>query len=132
MRPERERPMRGATAIALACCVMVAGCNDSGPKLTKEDELLFDAVMYAFTGIEDNTRDSYGLTSWKKEPTVNGFRFTKIGENGIGSSDEEFNKKIRQSKYLKYVYLLTSKERCSFRFEDFHEFTAWYAGNAWA
>jgi hypothetical protein len=72
--------------------------------MSKEDELLYDAVMYAFTGIEDNTKDSYGLTAWKKESTENGFRFTKISENGIGTSDEELNKKIRQSKYVQYVY----------------------------
>ncbi len=107
----------------LSLCLALAGCFDASPKMSKEDEELFNAVMDAFTGIEDNTKDSYGLTPWKKEPTANGFRFTKIGKNGIGSSDEEFNKKIRQSKYVRYVYSLTSKERCVFRFEDFNEFS---------
>jgi hypothetical protein len=109
--------------VGFACCMPLAGCFDSSPKLSKEDQQLFDAVMYAFTGIEDNTRDSNGLTSWQKEPTANGFRFTKIAKNGIFSSDPELNTKMRQSKYLKYVYRLTSKERCVFRFEDFDEFS---------
>jgi hypothetical protein len=111
---------RGLTILAL--CALLSACNEES-KLTKEDELLFDAVMYAFTGIEDNTRDSYGLTSWKRESTANGLRFTKISKNGIGSSDVELNKKIRQSKYVRYVYRLTSKERCVFRFEEFNEFS---------
>jgi hypothetical protein len=121
--------MRIVTLACFACCMTLAGCFDSSPKLSNEDEQLFDAVMYAFTGIEDNTRDieqnpdPYGLTAWKKEPTANGFRFTMIGRNGIVSSNAEFNKKIRQSKYVKYVYRLTSKERCVFRFENFDEFS---------
>lgn len=115
--------MRIVALVGFACCMTLAACFDPAPKLSKEDEQLFDAVMYAFTGIEDNTRDSYGITSWKKEPITNGFRFTTIGKNGIGTSDPELNKKIRQSKYVKYVYRLTSNERCVFRFEDFNEFS---------
>ena len=116
--------MRVRVLIGLLCCAVLAACfKSSTPKMSKEDELLFDAVMYAFTGIEDNAKELYALTSWKKEPAANGFRFTMIGKNGISSSDDEFNKKIRQSKYLQYVYQFTSKERCVFRFEDFYEFS---------
>jgi hypothetical protein len=115
--------MRGGAFIVLALYVALAACFDSSPELTKEDELLFEAVMCSFTGIEDNMRDSYGLTEWKKESTANGIRFMMISENGIGYSNPEINKKIRQSKYVQYVYLLTRKEPCVFRFEDFNEFS---------
>jgi hypothetical protein len=54
--------MRSPVLIGLVSCAALAACFDSSSKLSKEDEQLFDAVMYAFTGIEDNTQDSYDLT----------------------------------------------------------------------
>jgi hypothetical protein len=45
--------MRIVALVGFACCRTLASCFDPSPKLSKEDEQLFDAVMYAFTGIED-------------------------------------------------------------------------------
>ena len=52
------------------------------PKVSKEDEQLFDAVMYAFTGIEDNTKGS--LIPWQRDAKPKVLEYWTIGKNGIG------------------------------------------------
>jgi hypothetical protein len=79
--------------------------------------------MYAFTGIEDNLKDSYGLTPWQRTTKPKVFEFWMIGKNGIFSSDAEENKRLRQSKYVRYVYRLGNPEQCVFRFEDTTQFS---------
>lgn len=115
--------MRSCIFTGLACCVFLIACSDSAPKQSKDDEQIFDAVMYAFTGIEDNTKDSYGLTTWRRDMKSKVLRLWKIGKNGIGTSDKEENKKIRNSKYVRYVHRLTNPDPCVFRFDDITEFS---------
>jgi hypothetical protein len=79
--------------------------------------------MYFFTGIEDNTNEGVGLTPWRRSAKARVVEYWKIGKNGIGSSDDETNKKIRGSAYVRYVYRLSNPEPCVFRFEDVTEFS---------
>jgi len=44
--------------------------------------------------------------------------FTQVGKNGNGSSDEEVNRKIRQSTYVRYLERIRIEEPCVFHFED--------------
>jgi hypothetical protein len=102
---------------------MLAACSDSASKLSKEEEQVLDAMMFLFSGIEDNTKDDWGLTPWRREVNTRGIEFSKLGKNGISSSDEEDNRKIRQSTYVRYLERISLKEPCVFYFEEITEFS---------
>jgi hypothetical protein len=100
---------------------MLAGCfdsdtKDSVAKLSKEEEQVLDAMMFLFSGIEDNTKDDTGLTPWRREVKGRSIEFSKLGKNGISTSDEEYNRKIWQSTYVRYLRRISLKEPCAFRF----------------
>jgi hypothetical protein len=44
--------------VAMGAVFMLAGCFDSTPKLSQEEEKLLEAVTYLFTGLEDNLDDT--------------------------------------------------------------------------
>ncbi len=44
----------------LSISAALAGFFEVTPKLSQEDEKLFEAVMYLFTGLEDNLDDTNG------------------------------------------------------------------------
>jgi hypothetical protein len=112
---------------------MLAGCFDSATKdsatkdsvakLSNEEEQVLDAMMFLFSGIEDNTKDDSGLTPWRREVKGRGIEFSKLGKNGISTSDEEYNRKIWQSTYVRYLMRISLKEPCVFHFEDITEFS---------
>src|SRR5437870_3212184 len=103
--------MRRAWTGMLLGTAMVAGCfesatndsatKDSVAKLSKEEEQVLDAMMFLFSGIEDNTKDDTGLTPWRREVKGRSIEFSKLGKNGFGFSDEEENRKTRQSTYVR-------------------------------
>jgi hypothetical protein len=102
---------------------MLAACSDSASKLSNDEEQVLDAMMFLFSGIEDNTKDDWGLTPWRREVRGRSIEFSKLGKNGIFSSDEEENRKIRQSTYVRYLERISLKEPCVFHFEDITEFS---------
>jgi len=112
---------------------MLAGCFDSAikdsatnepvAKLSKEEEQVLDAMMFLFSGIEDNTKDDWGLTPWRREVKGRSIEFSKLGKNGISTSDDEYNRKIWQSTYVRYLMRISLKEPCVFHFEDVMDFS---------
>jgi hypothetical protein len=44
----------------IAPAFALGGCFDLAPKLSQEDERLFEAVTYLFSGLEDNLDDTDG------------------------------------------------------------------------
>jgi hypothetical protein len=112
------------TWIGILCgAALLAACSDSATKLSKDEEQVLDAMMFLFSGIEDNTKDDTGLTPWRREVKGRSIEFSKLGKNGIGSSDEEENQKIRQSTYVRYLERISLKEPCVFHFEEITEFS---------
>ena len=110
--------------IGMLCgAVVLVGCSDSASKLSKDEEQVLDAMMFLFSGIEDNTKDDWGLTPWRREVKGRSIEFWKLGKNGIGSSDEEENRKIRQSTYVRYLERISLSEPCLFHFEEITEFS---------
>jgi hypothetical protein len=106
------------------CCVgVLAACSEQPPKLSKEEIELLDAVTFALTGIENNTKESYGLTPWIRQVAGRTVEFGLIGKNGIGTSDDETNKVIMNSSYVRYVQRVSSPEHCVFRREHLTEFS---------
>jgi hypothetical protein len=103
--------------------LILAACFDSASKLSREEEQVLDAMMFLFSGIEDNTKDDGGLAPWRREVKGRSIEFSKLGKNGIGSSDEEENRKIRQSTYVRYLERISLKEPCVFHFEEIIEFS---------
>jgi hypothetical protein len=111
---------------------MLAACSDSASnsstsdpasKLSKEEELVLDAMMFLFTGIEDNTEDKWGLTPWRREVKGRSIEFSELAKNGIFWDNEEQNRKMRQSTYMRYLRRITLKEPCVFHFEAIEEFS---------
>lgn len=94
---------------ALGAFIILSGCFDTTPKLSQEDEKLFEAVMHLFTGLEDNLNDTDGKgMSWQRAVKGRSVEYWRVGKNGIGFSDDEMNRKTRDSRYVRYVYRLTS------------------------
>ena len=112
--------MRAAWIGIIGAGAVLAGCYESTPSLNQDEEKLFDAVMYLFTGIEDNTPDG-DARYWHRTIKGRALELWTISKNGMGFSDEEARKKTRNSVYARYVYRLTSPERCTFIFEDKHQ-----------
>jgi hypothetical protein len=108
--------------VGMISAVALAGCYESAPTLSQDEEKLFDAVMYLFTGIEDNTVDG-DSTLWRRTVKGRTVEYAHIGRNGIGFSDDALNKKTRDSLYVRYLFRLSSPERCAFRFEDVDQFS---------
>jgi hypothetical protein len=104
---------------------LLAACSEpAAPKLSKEDERILDAMMFLFSGIEDNTKDDYGLTPWQREVKGRSIEFSMIGKNGMHSSDDEDERKLRPSTYMRYMERITLEEPCVFHFEEINEFSA--------
>jgi hypothetical protein len=80
-------------------------------------------MMFLFSGIEDNAKDDYGLTPWRRDVKGRSIEFSMIGKNGIFSSDDEENRKLRQSTYVRYLERITLEEPCVFHFEEINEFS---------
>jgi hypothetical protein len=59
--------MRRVRIGMLLGAAMLAACSNSASNLSKEEEQVLDAMMFLFTGIEDNTKDDVGLTPWRRE-----------------------------------------------------------------
>jgi hypothetical protein len=114
----------GGWAAALCVAVALAGCFEREPKLSQDDEKLFEAVMYLFTGLEDNLDETNGKgMPWQRALEGRRLEYRRIGKNGIGFSDDELNKKTRSSNYVRYVFRLTNPEPCTFTFEDIDQFS---------
>jgi hypothetical protein len=109
--------------IALVCTLALVGCFESTPKLSKDEEHLLDAVTYFFTGLEDNFTDGVGRSPWQREVKGRGIEFSRVSRNGIGSSSEEFNRKTRPSKYVRYLRRISLVEPCAFQFEEITDFS---------
>lgn len=100
------------------------GCFDSTPKLSQEEEKLLDAVTYLFTGLEDNLDDTNGKgMPWQRTVKGRSVEYWRISKNGIYSSDDADNKKMRKSTYVRYIYRLNSPDPCVFAFSDITEFS---------
>lgn len=108
---------------AMCCVGALSACSEQPAKLSKEEIELLDAVTFALTGIEDNTKEKYGLTPWIREVVGRNIEFGLISKNGIGTSDDETNKIIRKSSYVRYVQRISSPEPCVFRREDLTQFS---------
>ncbi|WP_315828599.1 MULTISPECIES: hypothetical protein [unclassified Bradyrhizobium] len=116
------RALRRAAAFCVAA--VRARCFEREPKLSQDDEKLFEAVMYLLTGLEDNLDETDGKgMPWQRELKGRRVEYWHISKNGIGFSDDELNNKTRSSKYVRYVFRLTSPEPCTFTFEDIDQFS---------
>ncbi|WP_316229611.1 hypothetical protein [Bradyrhizobium sp. SZCCHNR1070] len=108
----------------LVGAILTAGCSEPSAKLSKDEQQLLDAVMFLFTGLEDNTKVGSGPETWRREVKERTVEFSTIRENkGIGFSDEETNRKIRQSAYVREVEKISLIDPCTFHIEILTEFS---------
>jgi hypothetical protein len=111
--------------VAFGIAVTLGGCFERTPKLTEADEKIFEAVIYLFTGLEDNLDETDGKgMPWQRAVKGRSIEYWRVGKNGISmSSDQEFTKKTSESRYVRYVWRLTSPAPCIFKFEEVDEFS---------
>ncbi|SFJ54041.1 hypothetical protein [Bradyrhizobium sp. cf659] len=92
---------------AMGAAFALAGCFDSEPKLSQDEEKLLEAVTYLFTGLEANLDDTDGKgMPWQRAVRGRKLEYWRISKNSIYSSDEAENKKMRKSTYVRYISLL--------------------------
>jgi hypothetical protein len=109
--------------VLLGATMLTACFEPTAPKLSKDDERALDAMMFLFLGLEDNTEFEQALTPWRREVKGRTVEFSTISKNGIYSSDEDDNRKLRQSDYTRYIKRIAQIEPCVFRFEFMNEFS---------
>lgn len=110
--------------IAICIVLVLAGYSESQPKLSIDEEKLLEAVMYLFTGLEDNLDEPDGKgMPWQRALNGRNLEYWRISKNGIYSSDDEENEKMRTSSYVRYVFRLNSPEPCVFSFADINGFS---------
>jgi hypothetical protein len=111
-------------AIGTLCVALLTACSDPAHTLSKDEEQILDAVMFLFTGVEDNTQVGSSPQTWRREVTGRSIEFSTITENkGIGFSDDETNRKTRQSAYVRDVQRITLEGACVFHIEILTEFS---------
>jgi hypothetical protein len=111
----------GREWIGLLCSVVaLTACTE---RLSKEEAELLNAMVFVWTGIEDNTRDGVS-TPWRREVRGRSIEFSRVaclwveGCTRIGFSDEETNRIIRKSSYIRYVQRISLTGPCTFKMED--------------
>jgi hypothetical protein len=115
--------MRSSLIGIIGAAAILVACSDATKKLTKDEEQLLDAMMFLFSGIEDNSKDSENAAPWRREVKGHSIEFSSIGENHIYSSDPEDNRKMRQSKYVRYLNRISLDGPCLFHFLEITEFS---------
>ncbi|WP_316214901.1 hypothetical protein [Bradyrhizobium sp. SZCCHNR2035] len=107
--------------IIVTALLALGGCKQ---ELSKEKAELMDAVMFALYNIEENGKGRSGEQEPLQRRVVNqSIEFWRIGRNGIGTSSDEINQKIRNSAFVRYKWVITSPEPCVFRKQEFTEFS---------
>jgi hypothetical protein len=76
--------------------------------------------MYAFTGIEDNTKEEM---SWQRRANANVVEYWRTGKRTLYFFNDETSRRTRDSKYMRYTYRLTNPEQCVFSFQHKTEFS---------
>lgn len=111
----------GAT---IGVLLALSGCFEAQPKLSIDDEKVLEAVMYLFTGLEDNLNETDGKSMpWQRAVNGRNLEYWKVSTNRIFSSDDEENKRMRNSSYVRHVFRLNSSAQCTFNFADINEFS---------
>jgi hypothetical protein len=80
--------MRGPAWVAtIGAIFALTGCFDLGPKLSQDEEKALDAVMYLFTGLEDNLDDTDGKgMPWQRGVKGRNLEYWRISPNfGLSS-----------------------------------------------
>jgi hypothetical protein len=98
--------MRRAASILMTLLALV-GCTE---ELSKEENDLVDALIFALEGFEENTQPKYNLQPWKRMVTGRTVEFSTIRNNAIFSSDDAFNAKTRPSKFIRLSEMVTPLE----------------------
>jgi hypothetical protein len=106
--------------IGLLCCIgALTGCTE---KLSKEGADLLDAIFVS-DDIEDHPKEGTWLEPWTRQVLGWTIEYSRRGRNNIGSSNEDENKNIRDSSFIRYVERISSPEPCVFLRDSSIEFS---------
>src|SRR5579864_727058 len=104
----------------LSCIGALTGCTE---KLSKEGTDLLDAIIFVSDDIEDHAKEDSWPEPWTRQVLGRTIEYTRRGRNDISSSNEDENKKIRNSSFIRYVERISSPEPCVFLRDSFIEFS---------
>jgi hypothetical protein len=99
----------------LLVTLLLGGCEQ---KLAKEELELLDAMVFAINNVEDNTQEKHKLAPWKRTVEGRAVTFVTLGRHSYGFSDDELNKMLRNSSYVRYTERISSPEKCIFHLES--------------
>jgi hypothetical protein len=117
-----EGPVRWSW-IGILCYVgALAACAEQPHKLSKDEIEMFDAVIFALNGIEENASQDH-REPWKRQVIGRNIRFSAISKNSLFFGDDEMNAKTRPSSFIRYTEKISSPEACVFRRESLTEFS---------
>ena len=80
-----------------ACIFALAACTK---QLSRQEIELLDAMIFGLEGVEDTDQQKHRLYPWKREVIGREVYFWTIGRNSYGFSDDEMNKKTKDSRFV--------------------------------
>jgi hypothetical protein len=93
-----------------------ADCSEQPRQQLSPEELeLSGALMFVLEGVENNGIAKYRFGPWKRQVVGRDIEYVSMGNNSVHSSDEEWNAKTRDSKFIKYTHKISPQDRCVFR-----------------
>jgi hypothetical protein len=103
------------------CCVgALTACAE---KLSIKAADLLDAMIFVSDDIEDHTKEDTWPEPWRRQIIGRTIEYSRRGRSNIELSDEDENKKIRDSSFIRYVETISSPGPCVFLRDSAIEFS---------
>ena len=107
--------------IGLLCCIgALTGCTE---KLSKEGTDLLEAIIFVSDDIEDHAKDGSWPEPWTRQVLGRTIEYSRRGRNDLGLFNDDENRKIRDSSFIRYVERISSPEPCVFLRDSSIEFS---------
>jgi hypothetical protein len=104
----------------LCCIAALTGCTE---KLSIEGAELLDAVIFVADDIEDHVQEDPWPEPWTRQVVGRTVEYSRRGRNEGAVSNEDDNKKLRDSSFIRYVERISSPEPCVFVRDSSIEFS---------
>jgi hypothetical protein len=105
-----------ALAVPVVVACVVAACSEQPRQQLAPEELeLSEALMFVLENVESNGITKYRFAPWKRVVTGRDIEYVSMGNNSIHSSDEDWNARTRNSKFIRYTEKISPLDKCVFR-----------------
>jgi hypothetical protein len=104
-----------ALAVPVVVACVVAACSEQPRQQLAPEELeLSEALMFVLENVESNGITKYRFAPWKRVVTGRDIEYVSMGNNSIHSSDEDWNARTRNSKFIRYTEKISPLEQVCF------------------